>query len=468
MVKNTTSHLLSGLFAFLLVFSISSLSAQDIEAGKTLFRNNCASCHNKDMKSKMTGPALGGVQQRWAEYPKEDLYSWIRNSQAMVASGHPLAVKLWNEWKPTVMNNFPSLTDADIDNVLAYVDAVYTGKTGGETAAATEVKAPVVKKPNFTWLYVLLLGVLAVMAVVLAKIIANLDFLSKVREGEAHPVKKTLSDMLTHPGIIGFLIFAGLVVVGYVTVSKSINFGRQKDYQPDQPIKYSHRIHAGVNKIDCNFCHDGARRSKHAVIPAASTCMNCHAGIKKGSEYGTAELTKLFASNGFNPNTGKYIPNYENYPEDSIEIVFKKWIGDTYAAENGGQVDQRFVDNQWNDVVESLTGPGDEKIAGPIEWVRINNLPDHVYFNHSQHVSVGKIACQTCHGPIETMEVVKQQAPLSMGWCINCHRKTEVKFAENGYYDNYFEKYHKEIAEKKRSKVTVEDIGGLGCQKCHY
>lgn len=465
-------HLLTSRLPILLLLLFFSLSlfaqdaAVDVNAGKELFKNNCASCHNKDMKSKLTGPALGGFAERWADYPQEDLYAWIRNSQGMISAGHPKAVELWNQWKPTVMNNFPNLSDADIANILGYVDAVFTGALDGpQVAAGPTVAAPT--KPNNTWLYIAIAAVLGILALVLARIISNLEYLSKAKEGEAPPARKTFAEILTSKGVIGFAIFALIILGGYTTVEKAINFGRQKGYAPEQPIKFSHATHAGLHKIDCNYCHDGARRSKQSIIPAASTCMNCHMAIKKGSTYGTAEISKIFASIGYNPNIDKYIPDYENYPEDSIKQVFSKWIADNMVADKGS-VNEAEVNNQWEAIKKSLTGNSDDKIAGPIEWVRIHNMPDHVYFNHAQHVTIGKVACQKCHGTVEEMEVLSQNSPLSMGWCINCHRKTEVQFAGNTYYDNYYEKYHQELKDGTRTKVTVEDIGGLGCQKCHY
>lgn len=465
-LKNLTSRLLNIALFSLLALSVTAQDI-DVEAGKTLFRNNCASCHNKDMKSKMTGPALGGTQERWADYPEEDLYRWIRNSQTMINEGHPRAVELWAEWKPTVMNNFPNLSDQDIANLLGYIDGVYTGALGPKPAEAVAGTDAQVDKPDNTWLYIGVFIVLGILAIVLARIISNLDYLTKTKEGEEPPARKTLQEILTSKGVVSFAIFTLVVLGGYFTVDKAIDLGRQQDYAPEQPIKFSHATHAGLNKIDCNYCHDGARRSKHSVIPAANTCMNCHKAIKKGSTYGTAEISKIFASVGYNPNTDTYIDGYEDWPRDSIEKVFRKWIADNQVADEGS-VDELEMDKQWDGIVASLTGPEDPKIAGPIEWVRIHNLPDHVYFNHSQHVTVGKIDCQQCHGAVEEMEVVQQYSPLSMGWCINCHRQTEVKFAENEYYENYFEKYHQEIKEGTRSGVTVEEIGGLGCQKCHY
>jgi hypothetical protein len=239
----------------------------------------------------------------------------------------------------------------------------------------------------------------------------------------------------------------------------------------------SHATHAGLQKVDCQYCHDGARRSKHSVIPAVNTCMNCHKAIKKGSKYGTAELTKVFASIGYDPSKDVYIEEtkYNEMPEDEIAKMYKGWIADNFVKDNADKFEgakmkakaAEAADEQWAEIKSSLTNESKEKIQGAIEWVRIHNLPDHVYFNHAQHVTVGKIECQQCHGPVEQMEIMAQDAPLSMGWCINCHRETEVQFADNEYYNSY-ENYHNELKSGERKSVTVEDIGGLECQKCHY
>ncbi len=442
----------------------------NIEEGQTLFRNYCATCHSRNMRDDLTGPALGGVQERWAEYPQEDLYRWIRQSQAMIQEGHPRAVELWEEWKPTVMNNFLNLSDQQIDNILAYIDQQYeqTGQPQQQVAGAEGVAA-VEEKPDNTVLFIALAVILGILAIVLARIVANLNYMVQAREGEAPARRKTLVEILTSKGLIAFVIFALVVLGGYTTVNNAIMLGRQQGYQPEQPIKFSHKMHAGIQKIDCQYCHDGARRSKHSVIPAANTCMNCHNAIKVGSNYGTAELSKIYASIGWDPNTSQYIENYEQMSQEEIEEVFKKWIGDNYVKEKGSLDDkgEKLIEDQWEGIVTSLTNDTKKKIQGPIEWVRIHNLPDHAYFNHAQHVSVGKVECQTCHGPMEEMEVVQQYSPLSMGWCVNCHRQTEVQFQENDYYKSY-QRYHEEIKSGERERVTVEDVGGLECQKCHY
>ncbi len=450
------------------VYAQDAAAAADLDAGKSLFQANCAACHAKDMKSRLTGPALGGVEERWSAYPREDLYKWVRNSQSMIKD-HPRAKELWAEWGPVVMNNFLNLTDQDIENLLGYIDGVYKGTYGPKVGDGgdTKVAAEPVKTDN-TPMFIALVLVLAVLAVVLARILSNLSYLNEIKAGNMAAQRRTLVEVLTSRGVIGFVIFALVVLGGYTTVNNAIMLGRQQGYQPEQPIKFSHATHAGLQKIDCQYCHDGARRSKHSVIPAANTCMNCHKAIKVGSQYGTAELTKIYASVGYDPSTDKYIENYANMSEADIEKVYKKWIADTQVS-SGGSVDEAKIQSEWDGIVAALTNPesGDKKVYGPIEWVRLHNLPDHAYFNHAQHVTVGKVACQTCHGAVEEMEVVYQYSPLSMGWCVNCHRETEVKFADNEYYKSY-QVYHKQIQDGERTKVTVEDIGGLECQKCHY
>ena len=462
--------LLLSCFSFLTINTVSA-DKQSIDLGKGLFKANCAQCHNRNMKDDLTGPALGGAKDRWEN--EEVLYSWIRNSQGLVATGNEYAVNLYNTWNKSPMNPFPNLKDEEIAAILDYVDCMYIGgpectpkvvDNGGGSAATAE-------KSDNTFLFITLFIILALLAVVLARIISNLNHMAEVKEGNSDAERRSLVDILTGKGVVGFAIFLLVVLGGYTTVNNAIDLGRQQGYAPEQPIKFSHETHAGIHEIDCQYCHDGARRSKHSVIPATNTCMNCHSAIKKGSTYGTAEITKIYASAGFNPKTGAYIDNYDAMTESEIEVIFKEWITDNYLDDNDLTVldrdGTREVESQWKGIKESLTNETKPQIQGPIEWLRIHNLPDHVYFNHSQHVSIGEVECQTCHGPVEKMKVVEQYAPLSMGWCVNCHRETEVKFSNNEYYESY-ERYHDEMTEGKRDKVTVEEIGGLECQKCHY
>lgn len=472
--------------------STALMAAPSADAGKTLFTANCASCHAKDMKTKLTGPALAGAEAIWSAYPREDLYAWIRNSQAMIAKGHPRAVEIWNEYKPTVMTSFTALTDDDIESIMMYIQvAANPPAAAGAASAVSSECAPLAESKNKNlWLYLTIAAILGILVVVMSRIIANLNHMTAVMDGEAPPPSRTFREILTSRNVVSFAIFALVVLGGYTTVNRAVSLGRQQGYQPEQPIKFSHVTHACENQIDCNYCHDGARRSKQSVIPAANTCMNCHKAIKSGSKYGTAEISKIFASIGFNPNTGTYIENYDQMPEKDIEKIFKSWIGEQAKAANASISPQELENrksNEWNGIVTSLTNDHKKKIQGPIEWVRIHNLPDHVYFNHAQHVAVGKIACEKCHGDVKKMDVVKQYSPLSMGWCVNCHRQTEVQFKDNAYYESgkesakdstyyhgqkdiyqMYKRYHDEIKSGQRDKVTVEDIGGLECQKCHY
>lgn len=442
------------------------ISAQPTkEAGKEIFVANCASCHNKNMKDNLTGPALAGTEERWSAFPRKDLYAWIRNSQALIATGHPRANELWAKWKPTLMNNYPGLTDEQIESIILYIN-----NPGGPVVAVDPAATTAKEEDAFPWMFVGIASVLLLLAFALMRIVNNLANVTRVKDG-LEPVEKTAYQLLTTKGTIAFLVFGTVLIFGYKAVDNATRMGREQNYKPDQPINFSHKIHSGMNKIDCQYCHDTARRSKHSGIPGANTCMNCHAAVKKGTISGTSEITKIFASIGYDPITSKYVEEYENWSDKQIEDLYKKWIGQEYMAtntltaldENGKNV----VENQWDGIVSALKNDSNGKIQGPIEWVRIHNLPDHAYFNHAQHVAVGEVACQNCHGKVEEMEVVFQYATLGMGWCINCHRETEVKFKDNDYYKQY-ERYHDELKAGTREKVTVEDIGGLECNKCHY
>ena len=283
------------------------------EAGKELFLANCASCHNKNMKDNLTGPALAGTEERWSAFPRKDLYAWIRNSQALIATGHPRANVLWAKWKPTLMNNFPGLTDEQIESLLLYINAppVVVVDTAVLAKGATE-------EEGLPWMFIGLAATLLLLSFALMRIVNNLSNVSRVRDG-LPPSERTAYQLLTTKGAISFLVFATVLIFGYKAVDNATRMGREQGYKPDQPIAFSHKIHAGINKIDCQYCHDSARRSKSSGIPGANTCMNCHTAVKKGTISGTSEITKIFASIGYDPITSKYLDGYTHWSDKQIE-----------------------------------------------------------------------------------------------------------------------------------------------------
>lgn len=421
--RKIINKLFASLLFVVLLSANNNVFAQD---GEALFKANCANCHKPD--ADFTGPALKGWKER---EPSEGwVYKWIASPAAMIGSGDAYAVKLAAKWKPTVMTGFAQLKKEQIDAILKYVDD-YTPKKPEEDPTKKEAGS------DNSLLFGILTLILAVVGVILLQVNSNLRKLSDEKEGihrgEPVPFYRNKTYLM-----IGVLFFA--VLTGYFLTNAAIGLGRMKNYQPVQPIYYSHKVHAGVNQISCLYCHGGAQDSKQASIPSVNVCMNCHMAIKeyKGdpivredgtSVNGTAEIQKLYSYAGWNPTTKSYNPdnNHDGIPDG----------------------------------------------ARPIEWVKIHNLPDHVYFNHSQHIKVGQQQCQTCHGNIQDMGEVYQFAELSMGWCINCHRETKVNFfneadsSGNKFYSIY-EKFHKDIKNHKMDSVTVEHIGGTECQKCHY
>jgi len=442
-------------FSFFVLLSLSlPVSAADIPAGEKVFKANCASCHKPD--KKMIGPAMKGAEQRWIENGdfngisgREWLNRWVRNSQEVIKAGHPYANKLFTEYNKTVMTAFTTLTDADIANVLAYVEAY---KPTAAPAAEPGVSGQPAAESPFTSLFLYaLIALLLFIVFILSRLTSALNKLALQKQGlpvpEAVPIHKNKKVWVT----LSLVLF---IYIGYSAVVGAIDLGRQQGYMPDQPIKYSHALHAGINKINCRYCHGGTLRGKQAGIPSPNVCMNCHKGIQEGAingKYGRKEITKIYASIGFDPNTLSYIRDFHKMDEEEAKKLYTEWL----------RGDEKHTYTQ-KDIDEVLAF-----IGKPIEWVRIHNLPDHVYFNHSQHVVAGNIECQTCHGPVETMEEMYQFAPLSMGWCVNCHRTTEVNFAKNNFYDDYHQ-LHEDLMNGKIDKVTVDMIGGIECQRCHY
>ena len=415
---NSFSRIVFLCLAFVLTFSTMSF-AQDVAKGKELFNSQCAACHKLDGNS--TGPALRGVAERRSA---DWLHKWIKNSADLIKSGDAEAVKLFNEWNKVPMNAFPNLSDEDIDNILAYTSTEKEKPAVAPTAASQGGGSSNGISEH------LILGALAV---VLVMLVAMLYFvrtvLNKVVEKNNLSVaeKKSLplwkafvrNQFLVITSVLLLLLAGAYFAFGYM-----MQVGVDQNYEPIQPIHFSHKIHAGENGIDCKYCHSSARTSKTSGIPSVSVCMNCH----------------------------KNITEFTGSP-DSTYVEYSK---EFYTAE----IQKIYEAVGWDPATQSYTG--EEK---PVKWVRIHNLPDFVYFNHSQHVSVAGLECQTCHGPVETMEIMKQHSPLTMGWCVECHRETEVRVNDNEYYA----KIHEELSKKYGvEKLTAAQLGGLECGKCHY
>ncbi len=388
-----------------LVLGTSELKAQDVAKGADLFKANCASCHKLD--KKMVGPALSGVAERREQ---EWLFSWIRNSQDLIKAGDEQAVAIFEEFNESPMTAFMHFTDEQIFDILAYIEnppvivAATTDGGGVTTSKGGEGSS------TSTIMIAILILLVSLYAVVKAK-----NALKSAADEEVVSFPVILRRWLqANPGVKIVLIV--LIAIGGIKATWGVVFdtvGMAQGYQPEQPIAFSHKIHAGENGIDCNYCHSSARHSKTSGIPSANVCMNCHTYINEGTQTGTTEINKIYEAVGFDPETRTYIEGYE---------------------------------------------------AKPIKWIKIHNLPDLVYFNHSQHVNAGNQECQTCHGEIEKMDVVEQHSPLTMGWCIDCHRETEVD-TDNPYYEHMNESWADKF---DGEKITVEKIGGTECGKCHY
>jgi len=387
--------------------------------GKELFNANCAACHKLDAKS--TGPALRGVA---AKHDVAWIYKWVHNSSDMIKSGDPVAVKLFEENNKSVMTSFPQLSTGDIDNILAYTSEVKAEvpKVVGELPAGPQEGGSGISNNIILGALALVMAILVVMLFMVNKVltkVARNNGIEVASKEASTPIWKAFArnQFLVLVTAIFLLLASGYFVYGYL-----MQVGVDQNYEPIQPIHYSHKIHAGDNEINCKYCHSAARVSKTAGIPSLNVCMNCHKNISEVAETtATPEYSKAF-----------------------------------YDA----QIQKLYDAVGWDKAKQAYTGK-----TQPVKWVRIHNLPDFVYFNHSQHVTVGGIECQTCHGPVEEFEIMKQYSKLTMGWCVDCHRKTDVKMEGNAYYD----KIHAELSKKYGvEKLTAAQMGGLECGKCHY
>jgi mono/diheme cytochrome c family protein len=408
------------IFSFLflsLIFSTNNAFAAD---GEKLFTQNCAVCHSMG-SNKLTGPGLAGVMTR---VPGKDwLHKWIKNNDALIKSGDAYAVKI-SAFDASAMTTFASMPDEDIDAIISYIET-YKPPVEKDPKEETPGAAPSEQGVNPL---AVLIGVIAFLIIIVAVLrgvrhsLKNLqnEKLGLPEEEAVGPWEELKGWIYTHKrttAVIILIITGGLLTSGWYALK---GIGVYADpvegtvYHPEQPIAFSHKIHAGDNAINCQYCHSGVERSKTAGIPSVNVCMNCHKGISKGKlPGGTEEIAKIYAAAGWDPEKGAY-----NKPQR------------------------------------------------PIQWVKVHNLQDFVYFSHQQHVKVGKQECASCHGDVQKMGTIEQVQPLTMGWCIDCHKKTEVP----GMKDNpYYESLHKKLAEKyKGQKITVDKMGGIDCVRCHY
>jgi len=408
------------LISFLSAAAVNSASAQDAAAGAAIFKQKCTACHG--IEKAVVGPALKGVDTK---YDEAWLLKWIKNAPAFIASGDAKAVTA-SAYSPAMMSAFPELSDDDIKNIIAYVkvgDPKPAAAPGAAQAGAGGAadQGGVSNFMLFGLLAVIIIAFLVIL--VLNKVIKTLERVMLQKKGiaveEEEAVDKDrfagLKKLSKNKKFILFIVLLCIIFLGSAGWKGMWETGVHTGYQPVQPIKFSHQLHAGVNKIDCQYCHSGAFTSKNASIPSLNVCMNCHNYVTASEKYDgktSPEIMKIYTALDYNEDTKQYGENTK-----------------------------------------------------PVEWIRIHNLPDLAYFNHSQHVSVAGIECQKCHGPIQTMEEVYQYSPLTMKWCINCHKQTEVDHKDNPYYDKLIAAHDKL---KKGEKVTAAVLGGLECSKCHY
>ncbi|RLD79222.1 MAG: cytochrome C [Bacteroidetes bacterium] len=365
------------LFLLLLIYNVSDSFAQKSPKDNFVI---CNACHSIG-EGKKIGPDLKGVTER---HDEAWLIKFIQSSQTMVNDGDPEAVKLFEEYNKIPMPD-NAYSEDEVKALLNYIEtfdpnAVVKVKVKADPNFLDNKKSFLPKNTKVLFYLSLVIILLSIFDLAVTK------FLRKA--------------ILIHVT----LILSAVFVIFMVIFQEATNLGRYQGYEPDQPIAFSHRVHSGENKIDCEYCHSGAMDSKRSGIPSANLCLNCHNVIKEGTNTGTAEIAKIHK-----------------------------------AVEEGKA----------------------------IKWVKVHNLPDHVYYNHAQHVNAGKLDCTECHGDVENMGRIQQVSELSMGWCLDCHREKYIDI-DNKYFANQYKKYHDEIAKGMRKGVTVSEAGGENCAKCHY
>ena len=447
-------HYKRGLIAIgLLLATSASIYAQgDAKNGKKLFKADCSACHALD--KQLVGPALGGIVDRLKTEQNLDtdwLHKWIKDNKSLIASGDKYAVEVFEKFNKTEMTAFPNLTDQDINDILEYTTNPPAPEPVAEAAGATDansVDALQAEKMQSMNSKIILLSLLSIGGLLIWLLLRLKQLVKLQQTDELTGLNATratsFADLYKKYDYIGKGV---LVVLGVLAAYGLWNWlmwiGVYKGYKPEQPIYFSHKIHAGENKIDCQLCHSSAKYGKVSEIPSMNVCMNCHRNI---SEY-----------------NGKYM-------EPGKDKAFYD-----------GEIQKIYAATGWDPASQQYTGK-----TKPVEWTRIHNMPDFVYFNHAQHVVAGEqaiissynqknpnakvdIVCKACHGQVDTMNVVQMANDFTMGWCIECHRTTEIDM-NNGYNKEYFKNLHDKLKKQYGSgaKITVDAIGGLECGKCHY
>ncbi|TAL60173.1 MAG: c-type cytochrome [Bacteroidetes bacterium] len=395
-----------------LVFGTANVGIAQPDGGK-IFKQNCSRCHKLD-ETKLTGPGMKGVFDRVPKPADEWLFKWIKNNKEVMMSGDAYGLKVFNDNAKQNMDVFDGvISDDEIKAVIAYIKNPLL-PVDEKTTTVTEPKSP--QDKGFSTFIVLLVAAISLLILVAVLGTIKKHLQDSVNAKNGLPATGPVSFQQWASGnkrLVAVLGILFVILLAKLTYEGLMTFSVDQDYLPAQPIKYSHQTHAGKLQINCVYCHSGAEKGRTAGVPSANVCMNCHKAVSEGPKTGKAEIAKIYDAVGWDPATGTY-----------------------------------------------------SKPQKPIQWVRVHSLPDFSYFNHSQHVVVGKQDCKNCHGDMATLDEAKQVSPLTMGWCIDCHRKTEVPgMATNPYY----EELHAKLKEKyKGQPITVENMGGLDCIKCHY
>lgn len=412
-------------FASLSFLIVTVTQAQDLVEGRTLFKDKCASCHALDHDA--TGPAL---TPKMNELDEAFLIPWIQNNVALIASGNKQAIEA-SKFSPSEMKTFPTLTPEQIKNIIAYAKV---GEPKKVAEAGAAVKDEGVSSLSIAGVIAIIILSIVVL-VVLGRAVKMLERLILQKQGIEIVEEENVSlatgvrGLFKNKKFVFFSVLCLVIVLGSFGWMGMWETGVHTGYQPVQPIKFSHELHAGINQIDCQYCHSGAFKSKNSTIPSLNVCMNCHKNVQARTEDGqvSPEIQKIYNALGYDPDKQTY----------------------------------------------------DKTKEKPIEWVRVHNLPDFAYFNHSQHVVVGEAAirkekglkpnepvCFACHGPVNTMDEIYQYSPLTMKWCVNCHKDADISGKKNdAFYANVIAA-HEKI--KKGEKITPALLGGLECGKCHY